>query len=212
MSRRSGSVRRLAATAACFAAFLATGCQPTPGSSLKPESDPIAGVDLGTYDHYLVQLAKGLGVTNPPEVEIVTWVTNSEANLIIGKCLEDKGLAVEYDASGVEYVGGEPPPGNTPENLAIYTCSAMYPSKLLSIDLTSEDTLRTWYAYYRDELLSCLAENGYPVEDLPTFETFSEPALTSRWSPWQVLIDHGLTTEEQIELQELCPPFDPTRG
>jgi hypothetical protein len=65
------------------------------------------------------------------------------------------------------------------------------------------------YDYYVEELVPCLAAEGYRVGHVPTWEEFWEdPFGPDMWNPYSAL-DPEASLRERDRLMEECPPNPP---
>lgn len=137
-----------------------------------------------------------------PDVHLVRFIAASEYAATRVQCLTEQGFsAAVMDDGGVAY--GQPPAGQE-QALAIadYLCSMRYP-----VDPTqnrmSDELLRTLYDYYVNDLIPCLEREGFRVEDIPSWTTFSEGYADTPWSPYNDV--NPSTQEDWDQTNEACP-------
>lgn len=72
-----------------------------------------------------------------------------------------------------------------------------------------EGAARVIYDYYVEELVPCLAANGYQVGEVPTWEEFWDDAAgLELWDPYSELRPEA-SWQRQQELFKECPPNPP---
>jgi len=170
------SARRVAAIAAAVL-LMATGCTSTlaiPAQPTGEELDRLIALELDFQWQYV-----GLTPDSPrPEVERIRIVSMEEAEAVHTQCLIDAG----YENTRLTTTFG----ADSYERLAIYTCTAQYPTPPASYGLFSEEQLDFLYDYFMQVTVPCLEANGVTVPDIPSREDFKVPSsqLKQVWIPY----------------------------
>lgn len=137
----------------------------------------------------------------PAPVRLVTQVEQTE---LIVACLREAGFDVQVSGSGYSFDLAD-------EQLEVYketqfACYARYPLLPLFTGPLSRVQLERVHTHFRDELIPCLAEEGFVVAELPTLETFLSQAesgvLASPFSDPAVM---ALGQAEWERLEQACP-------
>ncbi len=165
------------AALAALVVLLATGCTSTiavPPQPTGAELDRLIALELDFQWQFV-----GLTPDAPrPTVERIRIVSLDEAEAVHQQCLVDAG----YAASRVNTTFG----ADNFERLAIYTCSAQYPTPPSSFGLFSEAQLDFLYGYFMQVTVPCLEANGVTVPAIPTRDEFLVPStqLKQVWIPY----------------------------
>lgn len=156
------------------------GCAPVtqvPGEPTGEELERLIAIELDYQWQYV-----GLTPDAPrPTVERIRIVSMDEAEEVHRQCMVDAGYE-NYRFVKASIFGG----AGTTERLAIYTCSAQYPTPPSSYGLFSEAQLDYLYDYYREVTVPCLEATGIPVEQLPSRAEFhdSQRGMFAIWNPY----------------------------
>lgn len=203
------ALSRLAALAAVAAIGLVTGCGGSqPAAVPHSSSQTLSAEDQSDIEATLAQTATDLGITDPPQVDVVRVVPAADYFSTQVTCLHDQGFdgaTLSAGGSGVEIelVGA----GQLDAyNLATYTCRAKYPKDPAQDEsrMTREQKL-TAYDYLTKRLVECLTERGYTIRDIPSQETFLASWDTGAWNPYAQLAN--VATPEDVLLA--CPQDTP---
>ena len=95
------------------------------GADWKPQGE--AAVEK-SYQDYLTYLQKSMQITNPPDVELVRYVSVDDWPHVISECITSAGFPVRVSQGGVVLDGDIPDEQADAMNLAWYTCQAGYPA------------------------------------------------------------------------------------
>jgi hypothetical protein len=158
----------------------------------------------------MAELAKEDGIKDSP-VPIIRWVTPEQANQAYGDCMKSQGLDVVIDPSDgpLGSVDVKSVPGQeAAQNHADWVCESEYPTMPdRDHGKTSEKTKRVYFDYYVNELLPCLAKQGYSIRDVPSFQVFADEYNTSKnWNPYATLLKQYPSSGPSVgALQALCP-------
>lgn len=158
-------------------AVLLAGC--TPVAALPPEPSGAELERLIALELDFQWQFVGLTPDSPrPAVDRIRIVSMAEAESVHKQCLIDAG----YDSVRVNSTFG----ADNYERLAIYTCSAQYPTPPSSLGLFSEEQLDFLYDYFMQVTVPCLEANGVTVADIPSREDFGAPSaqLKQVWIPY----------------------------
>jgi hypothetical protein len=152
----------------------------------------------------------GITATPPP---VIRWITEFEALDTQSQCLRDQGLEVKVDRtrSAIDYRA--PGGGNEQvERLAWWVCEWKYPRMPDREHGELSDRRKgIMYDYIVDELIPCLAEYGYIVSDVPSYEVFWERYATdTTWLPYNDALAAWASANE-INIEAYCPQW-PTDG
>ncbi|MDO8122566.1 hypothetical protein Q6346_14745 [Isoptericola sp. b490] len=182
------------------AASATTTSIPTTSDSATPDTG--ADVDAARAAT-LAQLADAYGLKNPPTVAVVREVTPDEFAQVQADCMTQFGFP--QDASG-----GYSVPNDQAEalHLAIYKCTAMFPTAAKYSVPLDEQQLELVYDYYVNTLVPCLKAHGSPVDQPPSKQTFLGTIGTAdEYSPYASVTGD----ESQLQaLQDACPALPPT--
>ena len=171
-----------------LAALLLTalaGCAPVapvPDEPSGDELDRLIALELDFQWQYV-----GLTPDAPrPTVQRIRIVSMDEAEEVHRQCMVDAGYE-NYRFVETSIFGGA---GN-PERLAIYTCSAQYPTPPSSFGLFSEAQLDYLYDYYIEVTVPCLEATGIGVDDVPDRAQFADSAtgILTLWNPYREVGD-----------------------
>lgn len=190
----------------------ASGC--TDGASARGDSvseDPSAvGADwpsasrealVEQYRSGLTELAEINRVDNPPEVDLVRFVTPPEwADAQIG-CLQEHGYTASESQGGVKYP--EVPQEQADSlNLAIYTCEAAYALDPRVNNPIPRARMERQFSHLADVVMPCVAGLGFQVEEPPTLETWLDAYYGNGqiWDPFS-----SVPGEELDSVYKECP-------
>ena len=120
----------------------------------------------------LAEQARHWGLKDPATPALIRWVTYDEGIEVMGRCLEERGVQLNWEADRrsfeVKTVGEQ----TGPLGLADYECLAQYTPDPRQ-DLRNEATLGIMWEYNAEYVIPCLKEHGFPVlADLPSREVF----------------------------------------
>ncbi len=167
---------RFASSLGLLAVVLA-GCSPV--SALPPEPsgaelEALIALELD-FQWQFVGLTPD---TARPAVDRIRIVSMEEAEAVHKQCLLDAG----YENVRVNTTFG----ADRDERLAIYTCSAQYPTPPSTFGLFSEQQLDFLYDYFTRVTVPCLEANGVPVPEIPSREAFGTPSTQVKqvWIPY----------------------------
>jgi hypothetical protein len=199
---------------ALLAALLGAGCSASDASSIGPARSPsaaVAGADHdwdALRDRALAQEAEALGVALPADAEFVRYINPDEYGRVHAACMTEQGFeATETFDGGVRY-GPIPDEQGEAQRIAAMRCKVMYPVHPRFHLPTTESELLALYDYYVNDLVPCLAAEGYEGPEHPSRETFLASCLSDddsvdRWHPCVAVGDVPFNAWEQINLT--CP-------
>lgn len=157
----------------------------------------------------LAEWAESFGVINPPDVEIVRFVPQSEWTNTMVSCLQREG----YDATssdGVSYDVEFGPGLGEAGNLAQYECAAQYPVRPDQTGPLSDEQKEATFDYLTVDLVACLAGEGIVINDVPSKSTFMDGFDQSPpWNPYSQIFSTAISREELEALESACPVNTP---
>lgn len=147
-------------------------------------------------------MAQNLGITDPPNVEMVRVIELEEWAPVQIACMNEAGFAATLTDDGEGISWPALTDGSLIENmnLARYVCEVKYPVDPRFYDPLTNDQLRFLYAYRSGELIDCLAAAGYSVSGPPSESVFIESEGV--WSPYS---DIRVSEGDSGLLQRKCP-------
>lgn len=150
------------------------------------KTNTAGGGQQPNYEQYVDDQRDALQSMHPdveiPDTELIRYVSLYEWAPAIVDCMLEQGFGASLlSDGGVSY---EEPPAGQEEGLAVaaYVCAVEYPVELT--EQLNDVQLRKLYNYYVNDLVPCLADEGYDINDIPSFETFRDRYGSSPWSPY----------------------------
>lgn len=142
-----------------------------------------------------------------PDVPLIRYATPRELAALKVECLNAAGFpdVVLTDDDAVSY-GAVPPEQELAFGLANYTCAAQYLVDPIYRAPLSAEQLGTLYDYYQSGLIPCLAERGYPVEDVPSKETFVANYAAEGWNPY-TQVAPLIPPTDWAAMNDACPQW-----
>lgn len=161
-------------------------------------------------DEFLPDTAARLDITNPPEVDLVRWITRDQWDATMSDCLTQAGFPTKPAVGGgLEHDPGIPVDQTPGYHLAIYRCEAQYTLEPKYSQGTTDEQKGLLYDYYVQWLVPCVEEAGAHISDPPSRDTFIQDP--SSFSP----VFEATTQPLRIgvrELMERCPPRPPSES
>lgn len=177
----------------------------------SPRSDQTGSanpLNLEQREANLRELAAGLGLDEPPSVDLVRFVAESEWTTVQLGCLNDLGYPVVAmpDGRGIDssMIPASQAARGGPYALAVYTCQAQYSMEPSTGELTEEE-LGELYDWYLGVEVPCLEEHGAEVSDPPSRASFIETYNSNPWIPFGAIDHEALGPEKIDELLAECP-------
>jgi hypothetical protein len=186
--------------AASALVLAAAGCA---ASTTSSESDPSDGATQAYLAERAETLATQLGLTDPPEVEVVRMIKLNEWASTQKQCLEGLGHEIgdTADGEGIIYPSYTDPALDANLQLSIYTCELQYPVMERYMRPLSDDQLRELYQYRSGPLLECLESEGFEYAgNVPSEGVFVESG--GQWSPYSGI---SLTDSDIASVFKACP-------
>ncbi|MGN8244244.1 hypothetical protein ACTHAM_001144 [Cellulomonas soli] len=169
---------------------------------------------MSLYSQYLEGLTTQYMLDEPPQTELVRFVSQDEWAQTQIDCLAGEGVAAHLGSQGgIEY--DDVPTEQGPAlREAAYVCAAEY-----AVDPRTQQQLprvraKMQYAYLVSTVAPCVTGLGYPVDDAPSEATWLGQYYSGS-SPWDPYADATATVSvgeaDQIldELYERCPHDSP---
>lgn len=186
------------------------GCSTPEESSESSAESPTSSVpDGGAAGD---DLARELGISDPPPVEVVREIAPDEYDAVLGECMETAGFPAES--------GHEPglafnfPDDQTDQaNLALYVCQREYPVAERYEAGLSEEGAQAMYQHLVESYVPCVSAKGYDVAEPPSLEKYLGTPERDRWTPWMEV--HAQIRAQPDsggligELEKDCPPAPP---
>lgn len=164
------------------------------------------------HEEQLDGLAESLGITAPPEVEVVREVEPSEIVAVHAECMTEAGWAVEI----VDGVGESAEIAAHQEeafDLSYYICKAQYPIDERFIRPWTDGQIEVAYEHVTTVWIPCLAQHGVEVQ-APSEAVFRQ-SPQSGWFDSRGFVAQAEAAEAagQIEsldwLHDECPQWPP---
>jgi len=150
---------------------------PSAEPPLTAEPDPSeleaaapARSDVWDRDGYLEMMARHIGISDPPEVELIREVHADEQGAALAACVSEYGLASRATGDGgftTEYMTEQ----EETFKEAWYICEAKYTLMPEFYRPYDDLTLERIHDYLFTEVATCFVIEGYPI-DIPTLESF----------------------------------------
>lgn len=188
--------------AGASAMMLLTACSASDTTSGTPAGE--ANTDTISVEDQQAQLADMFGVADPPPVEVVRLVTPEENETLVESCLTEQG----YSSTTMMEVG-IPAEQTEAFSLARYICTARYPIDPAYTRTWSEDQVGIQYDWTVEQVIPCLAREGYTVSEPPSREVFIANWFTDPFYPFAQLAGESLSNEEWNALNDACPQTAP---
>lgn len=118
----------------------------------------------------LRQFAEVARIDNPPDVDIVAEVALDEVGYRQAQCMQEAGYPVEASQGGVVLAGQVADPGAY--NLALYVCTAQYPTDPRASLPLPRVRAEVQYEYLVNVATPCVEELGFPVEEPPSLQAW----------------------------------------
>jgi hypothetical protein len=139
--------------------------------------------------------------------DIVRWIRPDEFFDVFAECIESQGFEAEIDR--VHSMAGAVAVGPEQEAAATHAdtmCMAMYPTMpgREHADL-SDQTKRILYDYVVEELVPCLADQGWDVGEVPSYEVYWDRQDST--DPW-LAYGPDLATwarNQGLNIEAICP-------
>lgn len=187
--------------AACaLGALLLAGCataHPEPLTGLTPDEE-------AQYAQSFALQWTGIELDDPPQVEIVSYLSSDEWGAAVSGCMNAEGYD-NYVASADGFFFPARDDGDSAEALALYTCIGRYPVEGDFSAYANRAQLEFLYDYFQDSLIPCIESNGLDVPNTaPTRAQFVAFTVVPRWHPY-----NAMEVRPPLEVLERCPasPF-----
>lgn len=185
-----------------------TGAEEIEGEVGVPgEPDPEA---LSRED-WLVRFWHGEGEA-PPLPEVVRHVTPDDQMTAWAQCLIDStGFPVELSEDGRSYGlrEGESIPASQVQSWheAEYLCMAAYPLEPKYYQPYNDAQLHAWYDHLTGEATRCITEQGHPVPQPPSAQTWVDGYRSQVRPLWHPFHDAINSESEHNRVSLLCPLY-----
>ena len=169
------------------ALLVLVGCSASgPDFPAQPSIEGSAASQL--QEKWISDLAVGYGITDLPEVDVVTETSPMNIAQKVTECMRNAGYdaGVENGAMMVDFPRDSDGAGlseqfMTQYRLDSYVCSAEYPLAGVYLAPLTEEQKEVDADYFLEELPACLTEQGIAFEAPPSREVYlSDPS----WSPY----------------------------
>lgn len=190
------------------------GCAPRTDGGPEPSATALAPTPPSdTYNlESLKAIAQTHGLTDPPEVAVVRYVSRVEAARVIAECLTAAGFPATVGPDGDSYEVESTAEQNTALGLADYTCTAQYPVDPAETQPYTQSQREVIADYLLEELVSCLADHGYPVDGVPPSRSTFLAQFTgdsAPWNPYLHLQREPTAAADYDALELACPANTP---
>ncbi len=191
-----------------------------------PVTDPggISAIDLPSYtesdlrawhQENLGELANQLGISDPPNYEVVRYVSQQEWGSAQASCVNEAGFDARSSGGGIDYtrIPDAQKGPDSPLYQRIYECHALYPVDPRFGQPPTRAQLTVMYTYFVDELMPCLEQMGIQgLATPPSRSAFVEQSETEgfvAWSPYTDSYFLTLSSDEWQRLDASCPSQTP---
>ena len=203
---------RLAHTIVAGLALVLTSASLSACSSANTSpSDPTySSSDLQARAEYLKNLAEQAGIADPPQVDLIRFVSAQEWAEVHIDCMTSAGFPVSLlpDGEGID-TSGIPEAqrfNGGPFQLARYECEAKYSIDPGASAQLSDDQLGVLYDWYVDVSAPCLESQGVDVIQPPSKQAFIETYFTDQgWYPYAAIDALTMPDDEWTKLNAVCP-------
>lgn len=194
------------------ACLVTSGCAGAPavpdGSATQDPST--AGADwpetsgdelVEQYRSGLAELAEINGVVDPPEVDLVRFVTPPEWADAQINCLQEQGFSASKSQGGVRYPD-VPPEQADSLDLAIYSCEAAYALDPRVSNPIPRSRMERQFTHLVDVVSPCVSTLGFQVDEPPTLETWLDAYYDNGqiWDPFS-----SVPGEDLDSVYQKCP-------
>lgn len=172
-------------------------------SDLTPLSEEEA------YEQQRTSAIEGFETMHPgvpvPAIEFVRFVTPEEWAAVTAECMTAAGFtATVSDDGGVEY-GGIPVDQAVALDLASLECRLQHPMDPRYSAPLSAYQIQYLYEYYVYDLVPCLEDEGFDIDEAPSFQVYAETYDTEEmWTPYsRIAIDGRASDWDALNVR--CP-------
>lgn len=193
------------ALGAALLVMILTGFQ-APATAAPTAIDPSAFTPEEYQDFSWRSIMGGHPDAVRPDVDVVRVIGNEDFPTIYTDCMLAEGFAVTVNAD-TSFEATVPPEQQESFDMAMYVCEAKYPRPSILTRTDNDDAGRLLYAYYHDELLSCLRDLGLTPDPLPSEQTFLQTLNSAeRYDPYSTLVTNGgMTIDTWNTATKQCP-------
>lgn len=136
----------------------------------------------------MIDLARGAGIAEVPEVPLERWIHPTERGPTAEECFAEAGFEVKstLNGEGFDVISQVSGTQGKVLNLTHYVCAARFFVDPNYLQPPTRDQIRVTYEYYLEVLSPCLREQGYQVPEPPSLETFIAQQWTpEEWTPYK---------------------------
>jgi len=201
--------------AAVLLAVSACSATPTPQASASVDAGELPTYSQADIEEWnqesLRSAARDLAIEDPPQVSIVRIVSQQEWPEAQRTCLTAQGFDAVASGGGLDLsrIPEAQKGPDSPLNRAVYECQAQYPVDPRYTVAPNRAQLEVMYAYFVDETIPCLAEQGVTsLQEPPSAGAFldaSENAGRVAWSPYADEYFLAVSPGEWEQLDSACP-------
>lgn len=190
--------------------FALTGCSGDQADEPSAGSEASVAAEKAHWEQAAKDLAEYYELSDPPEVEVVRYVSTEERDEVLTDCLGDSGWSVDA-GGGVDVPAGQ----ESRYKEAQYVCALKYPVPARYEQEWGDEQLRQQYAWTTEFVVPCLEEAGHPITNIPSESVFLDMWTSERpFFPFeQVQIPGGGSAEQFNEawndLEAQCPQMMP---
>jgi hypothetical protein len=192
---------------AALALTMAACSSPEPVDAFDPGE--LTADEQATVEANLAEWAETYGISDPPDVEIVRFVSSSEWSATMVNCLQRQGYDAQLGNGGsfqVEFGPGQAEAGDLDQ----YECAAQYPVRPDQTGPLNDEQKDATFQYLTVDLVECLAAEGYETTDVPSEATFMDGFDQSPpWNPYAQIYSSSITREDLQALESACPVNTP---
>ncbi|GAA2184659.1 hypothetical protein GCM10009785_33450 [Brooklawnia cerclae] len=169
--------KRISFAAELIAVLTLTACS----SAMPIPSEPLPRISEytpSTQDWELLEqskaaFAKGYGIVDPPDFEVITWINPEDVPNIRVPCIRALGTSVTATEDGYQITSPNDRQAEL-DHLAEYQCFAQYPVRQDIRRPPEGDEIKQVYDHLENNFIPCLNEAGYPGLRLPSYGTFAD--------------------------------------
>ncbi len=183
----------------------------------QPLSQPIDMTEdekLRARAQTLADEAASFGITAPPDVALVRWISIEETAPTYVACLDAQGFPAKVtgDSSGVD-LSGIPESQQEAMRLALYICRAQYTVDPRYQQLPTTEQRGIVYDYLVEFFVPCVEAAGHELSEPPSREVYTQSDFTdgdAQWIPSAELLP--MPQDAWDELMRSCPPSPPSQA
>jgi len=165
----------------------------------------------------LANEASQANLVDPPQTDLIRWITPDEYGPVVSQCLRDAGFNAVGGGSSIWYPDGIGPAQRSAFDLATYVCDSKYTVNPKYNQVLTADQLGMVYDYDVQWLVPCIATFGITVSSPPTRDTFVSQTLQQSGLAWEpkaqaeTSVVNYWSLDRQAQFESTCPTMPPVQ-